>query len=121
MISSIVMAKRAAVSRASETYIVKRGGRCGQKRSPDNRPCGRPSGARVPARAAEMGLRRAVAWIPARQRAAPSRFEIGRRQRVLRGRRGDRAGLVRAELFVEELVEHLGTGLRTVADRDRGL
>src|SRR5262249_17142445 len=110
MISSIVMAKRAAVFRASHTYIVKRGVGCGQKKTPDNGPRGRPSGARVPARAAEDGLRRAVAWITARQRAAPSRFQIGRSQRLLRcrrRRRADGAGLARADVLVEELVKHL--------------
>src|SRR5206468_10526596 len=54
------------------------------------------------------------ALVSVRLVAAPGRLEIRRRQGLLRtlAGRADRVGWLRTELLVEELVKHLGAGLR---------
>src|SRR5262245_65827109 len=63
------------------------------------------------------------ALVPVRLLAAPGGLEICRRQGVLGGLAGraDGIGRLRTELLVEELVQHLGAGLRPMADRHRSL
>jgi hypothetical protein len=55
--------------------------------------------------------------------AAPGWLKIRGRQRLLRGLAGraDGVGRLRAKLFVEELVQHLGAGLGAMADHHRGM
>src|SRR5215831_1078113 len=70
----------------------------------------------------ESGWNQAL-LIAVRQLSAPGGLEIRRRQGVLGGLAGraDCVTWLRTELLVEEFVQHLGAGLRPMADRHRSL
>src|SRR5262245_15841435 len=66
---------------------------------------------------------RSESLVPVRLVAAPGWLELRRRPGRLRGLAGraDGIGRLRAELLVEELVQHLGASLSAMADSHRGL